>query len=318
MPVKLSIIIVNYKTPELCIDCLKSIKMGKGIEVIIVDNASSDGSLELIRDAIELLNSDLISLIDSKHNGGFSAGNNIGIRASKGKYCLLLNSDTIVRPGAVEKMVRLVDENPSIGIASPRLESLDGSPQESCFNFYRPINEFIKASGTGVITKMLQGYQLSVPLCQENTFPEWVSFACVLIQRRVFDSIGLLDEGYFMYFEDVDFCLKARSAGWELINIPSAQLVHLQSASSKVNSKISSKARLPRYFYESRARYYSTHFGMFGLIRANIFWHVGWLISMVRRLLDKKYRANIYRQQWRDIWINCFDPKGPYIHPEKY
>jgi len=316
-----SAIIINYRTPDLTVDCLKSlIEVGVfGFTRIIVDNNSPDNSINLISDY--LLSNNLfesVDLIASDKNSGFSSGNNIGIKASNSEFMLLLNSDTIVHPGAIELLIRTLQDNPHMGMASPRLEWPDGTPQESCFRFHRPINELIRAAATGPITRLFKCYEVPLRVSDKVVYPEWTSFACVLIRRQVFEDIGLLDEEFFMYFEDVDFCKRAREAGWRIIHNPEAHVVHLRGGSSPVKSQAAKKKRLPRYFYESRSRYYYKHFGHFGLFRANIYWHLGWLVAIGRKLLSSAYQPNICEKQWRDIWTNFYHPAAPYLHPDKY
>jgi len=315
-----SIVIVNYKTPALCIDSLQSLQAlsGSSASILVVDNASNDGSLDKINQAITENSWNAASIIESQSNNGFSSGNNIGINASSTEFVLLLNSDTIVRPGTIEMLFKTLQENPQMGMASPRLEWPDGSSQESCFRFHRPINELIRSAASGPITSLLKQYEVPLRVSDEISFPEWTSFACVLIRRQVFEDIGLLDEEFFMYFEDVDFCKRAREAGWRIIHNPEAHVVHLRGGSSPVKSQAAKKKRLPRYFYESRARYYHKHFGHFGLFRANIYWHLGWLVAMGRKLLSSAYQPNICEKQWRDIWTNFCHPTAPYMHPDKY
>lgn len=315
-----SIVIVNYKTPDLCIDCLSSLIDIEtlGIQIILIDNCSNDGSVEKIESAVLAYGWSQIKFIKADRNAGFSAGNNIGINATSSEFVVLLNSDTIVRPGAIETLVKTLQDNPQMGMASPRLEWPDGKPQESCFRFHRPINELIRSACTGPITKLFKRYEVPLAVCDEMSYPEWTSFACVLIRRQVFEQVGLLDDKFFMYFEDVDFCRRARSAGWPIINNPQARVVHLRGGSSPVKSQAAKKKRLPRYFYESRTRYYYKHFGRSGLLMANLFWHLGAVVGRVRKLVNGSYQPNICEAQWRDIWTNFVHPDAPYIHPDDY
>ena len=320
----MSVIIVNYATPNLCIDSLSSIyrysiSHSSIDQAVVVDNNSKDDSISLIEDALRLNNwRDFVSIIANMENKGFSAGNNVGILSSSSRYILLLNSDTIVRARAIDLLVKSLEDNPKIGMASPRLEWLDETPQESCFRFHRPVNELIRSAATGPITKLFQRYEVPLSISPEVSFPEWTSFACVLIRREVFEDIGLLDEEFFMYFEDVDFCKRAREAGWKIINNPEARVVHLRGGSSPVKSHTAKRKRLPRYFYESRTRYYFKHFGYSGLFAANMFWHLGWFIAMARKLTSRRYQSNICEKQWRDIWTNFLNPTAPYVHPDNY
>jgi len=316
-----SIVIVNFRTPQLTIECLNTLGNSGIVDfnTFIVDNNSGDGSLKMldswIRESKYVGNNNLVV---NNCNNGFSGGNNIGIKQSNADFILLLNSDTIVRPGAIKLLVQTLTDNPSIGIVSPRLEWPDERPQESCFRFHRPINELLRSACTGPITRLFKRYEVPISVAENLSYPEWTSFACVLIRRQVFEDIGLLDEEFFMYFEDVDFCKRAREAGWNIIHNPEAHVVHLRGGSSPVKSQAEKKRRLPRYFYESRTRYYFKHFGLSGLFAANMFWHLGWLIAMVRKFTSRRYQPNICEKQWRDIWTNFCNPTAPYVHPDNY
>ena len=318
MDEKLSIVIVNYKTPHLVIDAIESFNMlMKSVRLFVVDNASNDKSVSDITNYLTASGlSSRASVIRSDQNSGFSAGNNIGIKECESEFVLLLNSDTIVRPDALEELVKTLVRNPDKGIASPRLEWPDGSPQESCFRYHRPVSELIRSAATKPITQLFKSYEVPQRVSDDISYPEWTSFACVLIRRQVFEDIGLLDEGFFMYFEDVDFCKRAAQKGWGIVHNPAARVVHLRGGSSPVKSQTAKRKRLPRYFYESRARYYYKNFGQFGLFRANMFWYLGWLISMIRKVCNRSYQPNICEHQWRDIWCSFISPSAPFTHPD--
>ncbi|UVW35647.1 glycosyltransferase family 2 protein [SAR92 clade bacterium H455] len=318
-----TIVIVNFRTPELTIQCLHALSVSQDskikFNVLIIDNKSADDSILQINEWIENSGSPReMKLIENCVNNGFSSGNNVGINESTSEYILLLNSDSLVSYQSIELLVKLLQDNPNVGIASPRLEWPDGRPQESCFRFQRPISELISSACTGLVTSLLRRYEVALAVSEEVSCPEWTSFACVMIRREVFDQVGLLDEGFFMYFEDVDFCRRARAAGWGVLCSPEARAVHLRGGSSPLKSQAAQKKRLPRYFYESRTRYYYRYFGYLGLFTANIFWHLGWTIAMVRKLVDRDYKPNVCEKQWRDIWTNFFNPTAPYTHPDNY
>ncbi len=159
----LAIVIINYRTPQLTIDCLHStipnLNNSTEANIVVVDNDSQDDSVELIQKAIDDHNwSEWVSLIASPINGGFSYGNNVGIKAIEAENYLLLNSDTIVREGAIKLLLEALEKYPQAGIISPRLEWLDATPQISCFRNRSPLNELIKSANTGIITKTLNQY----------------------------------------------------------------------------------------------------------------------------------------------------------------
>ena len=137
----------------------------------------------------------------------------------------------------------------------------------------------------------------------------------MLIRDEVFQQVGLLEEKYFMYYEDVDYCFRVRQAGWDIVNVPDAQVVHLEGGSSTLKEDERRKRRLPRYFYESRTLFFYRTYGWLGLTAANVFWEIGRLISGTRQLLGRPDKAAV-EHQWRDIWINWLTPGKPYSHPD--
>ncbi len=318
----LAVVIINYKTPALTIDCLNSLCseiQGLNACVVLIDNHSGDGSIDKIEQAVHSLSiNDSLLVYRSKTNGGFSAGNNIGIKAVHADYYLLLNSDTLMRKNALRTLLETALNNPKIGLLAPRLEWPDGTPQESCFRFHSPLSELIAAAKSGPVTKLFRLKVVPQPVSDTPNTYDWVSFASVLINAKVLKSAGLMDEGYFMYFEDVEFCYRAKQAGWLIQYEPSAHVVHLRGGSSPLKAQAKLRKRLPRYFYESRTRYFYQVYGRLGLLFANILWLTGWLISSARSVLSKAYTKDISEKQWQDLWINFFNPQKPYIHPDNY
>jgi N-acetylglucosaminyl-diphospho-decaprenol L-rhamnosyltransferase len=315
----LSCVIVNYQTPHYLIDCLPGLLNEiKHIDssVTIVDNKSGDDSVEIIKEWIFSNGEDhKVCIIESPTNSGFAAGNNIGIKARSAQYYLLLNSDTLIRPGAIRAILDTAINYPEAGLISPRLEWPDGTGQESCFRFPSPLIEMSYSSQTGLIDRLLGKYIVALPVQTQIARPQWTSFACVLIKDEVFRQIGLLDEGYFMYFEDVEFCHRAYKAGWQIVHNPEARVVHLRGGSSSVKKQTILKKRVPSYFYASRTRYYYQTYGWLGLTAANLLWWMGRTISKTRQLLGRSDKAAI-EGQWLDIWTNWLNPLKPYHLPK--
>jgi N-acetylglucosaminyl-diphospho-decaprenol L-rhamnosyltransferase len=315
----LSCVIVNYKTPQFLINCLPGLLAEiKNIDatITIVDNKSADGSVEIIRDWVSSNGADNeINIIESPTNSGFAAGNNLGIKATSAQYYLLLNSDTLIRPGAILSILETASKFPEAGLFSPRLEWPDGNGQESCFRFPSPLAEMSYASQTGLVERLLSKYIVALPVQTEIARPQWTSFACVLIRDEVFQQIGILDDGYFMYYEDVEFCHRAIKAGWSIIHNPEARVVHLRGGSSPVKEQTRLKKRIPRYFYESRTRYFYQTYGWLGLTTANFLWWSGRIISKSRQVLGQSDKGAVERQ-WLDIWINWLNPLKQYTAPK--
>jgi len=205
-----------------------------------------------------------------------------------------------------------------VGVFAPQLEWPSGEPQESCFRFISPRSEFLGAASLGVLDRLLSDARVAMDLSavRAGTEPDWASFAVILIRKSVIDDVGLLDEGFFMYFEDAEFCARAREAGWRIAYRPEARFVHLRGGSSSVKSRAAEKQRLPRYYYQARARYFSKKYGTFGPLLANIAWSLGRLFSAPRQWLGRADKR-VPKSQWRDIWIHCFSPMAPYTHPDQ-
>lgn len=306
--VRVLAIVINYKTPVLVIQAVESLLNDLSKEkdrITIIDNNSSDGSVEILQQAIIEKNwVGVVNLVCSKKNGGFSYGCNLGFKSYKAQFYLLLNSDAYIRENAVSELLKCSFLHSNAGIIGSRLEYDDGVAQDSCFFDLTPWHELIKTSGTRYINWFLKKtFDIEeIGISSKNCIfsPDWVSFACVLIRSEVIKSIGLMDEGFFMYREDNDYCKRARLKGWDVLYCPSSKVVHLNLGFSK-NSKL---RRLPKYYYYSRSRYYVKYYGRFGLWCANFLWTLGRIIHLLRERLGNK-AMNVHDLAWRDIWTGC-------------
>jgi N-acetylglucosaminyl-diphospho-decaprenol L-rhamnosyltransferase len=171
------------------------------------------------------------------------------------------------------------------------------------------------AAQTGLLDRMLGKYIVPLPVQSVPTNPPWTSFACILIRDEVIHQVGLLDEKYFMYFEDVEFCHRTRNAGWDILNCPEARVMHLHGGSSSLTKDAAQKKRLPRYYYESRALYFYQTYGWLGLTAANLLWEAGRVLSKFQQMLGRPDKAGI-DSKWLDIWINWLTPFKSYTHPD--
>jgi len=247
----LTIVIVSWNTAALLEDCLCSIEAtveDLDCRVVVVDNASPDSSPDMVE-----ANFPAVQLIRSSVNLGFAGGNNLGIRACDpdSPYILLLNSDTVVQPGALKTLIRFMDEHPETGICGPRLLLPDGTPQH--YSFGRdPTLPYLIARG---LKQGLLGRSMHNWATEEVQKTDWVSGACMLVRRSAIDQVGLLDERFFMYFEDNDWCLRMRKAGWEIRYFPDAAIVHLGGQSLKHSSESDA------VYYRSLLHFYAKHYG---------------------------------------------------------
>ncbi len=315
-PLALAVILLNYRRHDLVVDCLATLEpelRGRSDWcVIAVDNDSRDGSAARIRAAIgERGWSGWVQVVESPRNGGFSFGNNSGIQAIAAENYLLLNSDTLVRAGALGAMLDAMRAQPDVGLLGPRLEDIDGTPQESCFRYHTPWSELMAAAQTGPISRLLRGYQIALPAAAAPHDTPWISFACVLLRRDALAQIGPLDEGFFMYFEDMDYCRRAWAKGWRVRYEPAARVVHLRGGSSPVKQAFAERRRVPRYYFAARSRYFAKHYGgVGGVVLANAAWLAGRAISFARELIGTKPRHTAERHA-RDIWTRWAKPLEP-------
>jgi N-acetylglucosaminyl-diphospho-decaprenol L-rhamnosyltransferase len=312
--IKLNVCIVNYKTPQLVIDCLASLlpELFDGdATVVIADSNSQDGSVAKINSWLKDNDpAGKCKLIALPVNGGFSAGYNAAMKVCPAEFYLLLNSDTVVRPGAIARLLEAAAEYPDAGLFGPCLEWPDETPQVSCFRDHSPASELIAAARTRQVTALLQGYDVPLPNANAELRPSWISFAAVLIRNAVLTSAGLLDEGFFLYFEDCEYCHRARQAGWEIMHVPAARIIHLHGQSSQVEDMITTAKQLPHYYYASRTRYFRLRYGVAGPTLANLGWCLGRLISKLRETFGAK-KPHLPLMAWKDIWTNWDTPLRP-------
>jgi N-acetylglucosaminyl-diphospho-decaprenol L-rhamnosyltransferase len=286
------IIIVNYRTPGLVIDCLHSLapEVGQagGIRVALVDNASGDGSEVKLREGIAKNGwSPWVELLPQRRNGGFAYGNNAGIAAallqSPGPdYIMLLNPDTIVRPGAIIALAEFLDHRPEVGIVGGQLENADGSVEPSAHNAPSALGELESAARLALLSRWLLRHQVTPPRRTDAHQCDWVSGASMMVRRTLIDAIGTMDDRFFLYFEEVDFCSRARNAGWQVWFEPGSRVVHLEGASTGIGQTI---RRRPAYWFDSRRRYFVKHRGVAGLLLADICWLLGRTSLAARRAL---------------------------------
>ena len=236
--IDLSIIIVNYNTKNLLQKCLESVLSSitnYKFEVLVSDNGSTDGSIEMIKQffsayAEASADRPQVKLIENKANLGFSKGNNVAIKQTQGRYILLLNSDTEVRPDTFDLSIKYLDEHEDVGILGAKVLLPDGTLDKACRRkFPNPWNSFLRLFGL----KKLSDYNIDKPINQE-TEVDAVMGAYLMIRKSVIDKIGLLDEEYFMYGEDLDWCWRAKEAGYKVVYYPSAEITHFKYGSSQV------------------------------------------------------------------------------------
>ena len=310
--------IINYKTPGMTIDAATSVLDDIGdldVHVVIVDNGSADGSdRELLKWKAGLPADAPVTIVLSPENTGFSGGHNQGMAERNADFYLVQNSDSFIRPGFLKAILVSAQCHPKAGIIAPRIEHEDGVQQHNCFRFHSPGSEFLRAADIGILIRWLRRWFISLGDDPNPDEIEWVSFASVLLRHDMVDKIGPMDEGYFLYFEDTDYCLTAGRAGWGITFCPDAKTVHFRGGSGPVKANLKTNKELPAYYYRSRSRFLYKAHGRFGLLAANMSYYFGRGLNHLSRLLGKRFTPMPEREA-RNIWQNFWTPLRPDERP---
>jgi len=295
---KLLIVIVNYRITGLALQCLQALSTEidsvPGIRVGLCENGTGPEAVQQLRRAIADQGWDKWAYLREVYpNRGFTGGNNVVIREAltwpePPEYLLLLNADACVRPGALVELVRFMDEHPRAGVAGSRIENPDGSRQCSPFRYLTFVSELDRGLRLGLISRLLSPWGVASPAPESPAQAEWVSGASLMVRREVFEQIGLLDEGLYTYFDDVDFCLRARRAGWEVWYVPSSRVSHLGGQSTGVGREPDRPKRLPAYWFQARRRYFLKNFGALHAVLADAAFLTGFAVWRLRRRVQGK------------------------------
>jgi len=249
----LSIVIVNWNTRDLLAQCLASIfatTSSLALEVFVVDNASSDGSPEMVRRDFPQ-----VILLANDENLGFARANNQAIAQSTGRYVLLLNSDTEVTEGALETLVSFMEATPDAGAVGGQLLFADGRVQTSHGTFPTLFSEMVNTLGL-VAWRSTSPASNPAQTLHESVATDWLLGACLMVRRQVVEQVGGLDERFFMYSEEIDWCRRIKEHGWQIYYVPQAQIVHYWRGSSSQN-----RDRMKVELYRSKFLYFRKHNG---------------------------------------------------------
>ena len=252
MTPRLSIIIVNYNGREHLENCLRSLRAHPPAtphEIVVVDNASTDGSVAAMQSYPEA------RLVPLAENVGFSRGNNAGIRVSRGSLVLLLNNDTLVGAGALDRLIARLDAHADAAVAGPRIVDGKGDAELSFGPMISPLGELrqkavmaLHARGFGPVSRWVER------ATRREHYVDWVTGACLLVKRDAAERVGLLDERFFLYTEDVDFCASIRAAGWKVLFTPAAEIVHLRG-----RARIAAPRAINKAYRRSHIAFYEKH-----------------------------------------------------------
>jgi N-acetylglucosaminyl-diphospho-decaprenol L-rhamnosyltransferase len=294
-----AIVIVNFRTGGLVVECLSSLVAEVALfgraKAIVVDNCSEDDSPPQISSAIERNGWSLwAEIVAMPRNGGFAYGSNAGIARARRAIpdlaaVILLNPDTLVRPGALVRLLKELESRPRAAIVGAAIEEPGGELVVSAHVMPSPLGELEASAGLAPLTRLLSRYVVSPPPSAVSRECDWVSGACMAIRREVLDAIGPFDEGFFLYYEEVDFCRRARHAGWSCWLVADARVMHLEGAATGIKA---AGQRLPAYWFASRRRFFVKAYGICGLVLADLLWALGRTSLILRRALGLGGRGN--------------------------
>ena len=248
LPPRASVILVNYNTRDLLLAALERIAgplLAADWQIIVVDNGSQDGSAAAVAARFPA-----VTLLASAENGGFAAGNNLGLHQARSDACILLNTDTIVTPETLQALTAYLLSQPDLGAVSPGLRTADGSPQAFAYGS-RPSPLYLAGRALRRLLRLgaMHDWGVTAPI-----EVDWVSGACLAVRRAVYEEVGGLDERYFLYFEDVDWCTRIRRAGWRVVYNPAIQVTHLGGQSDR------SRGAANSYYAASLHTYYAEYY----------------------------------------------------------
>jgi len=294
--VDLSIIIISYNTKNILKECLKKTYTTKRKfikEVIVIDNNSSDKSPELVKSEFP----EVILIVNDK-NIGFAAANNQGLRIAKGRYCLLLNSDTFLPPAGLKEAINFMDRNKDAGILGCQLLDAEGEEIISSRRFLRPWQLFLtrteklhKFFPKKILKRIIEDKEKATKI-KEIVETDWVPGCFFMVRKEVCNNIGLLDESYFLYGEEKDFCFRAKHAGWKIICYPHLRVVHLKGESVKaIGVKLDDENQLPMQQMQSEYIFYKKNYGIIPMFEDYFFN----LSSFFCRALKNIYKPHLLK-----------------------
>lgn len=306
--------VVNYRSAELVCRMLPDLirQIDKSTDrIVIVDNQSPDDSFKILNDFVKYSEfTEHVEVVLADKNGGFSYGNNLAIKTAIEKYqttpsyVWLLNPDTQLLENAFINLLRFYDSHPKAGVLGSRLEGTDGVVQGSAFRFHTLKSELLSGLRLGLTDNLFSKYLVSPrEIPDEPTPVDWLAGASMLIRYSVIEDIGLMDEQYFLYFEETDFCLQAHKFGWQSWYVPSSRIIHYVGQSTGVVSGDSLRRRRPKYWFQSRQYYLKKNHGFIYTALADLAWGGMFTVHKVLDFIRLRFH-NDPMYLWRDFWRN--------------
>jgi N-acetylglucosaminyl-diphospho-decaprenol L-rhamnosyltransferase len=289
-------VILNWRTAAMTLQATEAaLRAMEPIEgaITIVDNDSGDGSFETLTQAVVQRGWSRVRVIQSGRNGGFGAGNNVGIRAglpdgTRPDYVYLLNSDAFPAPDAIRALRDHLDGHPQTGFAGSFIHGSDGAPHRTAFRFPSIASEFEGAARFGPISRILHRKIVARPIPDKTTRVDWLAGASLMMRQSVLDQIGIFDETFFLYFEETELCHRAAAAGWPTDYVLESRVEHIGSVSTGMKTW----ARIPGFWLDSRLHYFRSAHGRSYALGATLAHLAGGILWRARLLVQRKDRGD--------------------------
>ncbi len=283
-------VLLNWRTAELTLRAAASAEVAMdGIAggIVIVDNDSGDGSFETMSAALK--DRPRFRVVQSGRNGGFGAGNNVGIKlglpdGSRPDYVYILNSDAFPAPDAIRLLLEYLQSHPKVGIAGSYIHGPDGEPHVTCFRFPSVASELEGAARTGPISRLLRNRAVSIGVPEATGPVDWLAGASMMMREELVRTVGIFDETFFLYFEETDLCRRAAEAGWPTHFVKESRVEHIGSVSTGMKTW----KRVPGYWFDSRWHYFRKSGGTTHAVAATLAHVAGALILRTRRMVTPK------------------------------
>jgi N-acetylglucosaminyl-diphospho-decaprenol L-rhamnosyltransferase len=298
-PRRVLVVTVNYCAADLAINCVRSVAAqrhaGLDLRMALVDNASPDDSLDKLNSALESdIGAGWLSITPLACNGGFGWGNNQAILMSctpdwQPEFIWLLNPDSVAQSGALDALIEAFDQNPVAGAAGSLLIDEAGEPGISAFRFLQIRSEFLSQAGLERLNSLVGG-KAGYILPGDTAVPDWVTGASVMLRTAALDHSGLFDDGFFLYFEEIELMHRLRQQGWRSIHVPQSRVMHIGGATTGLNDAALIAARpRPAYWFASRRRYFARTRGAGVAALASIAWQCSsWIAPWLLRLRGRR------------------------------
>lgn len=287
-------VLLNWRTADMTLRAVAAAQTAMqdiAGSITVVDNDSGDGSYEKLTEALG--GQTRVRVVQSGHNGGFGAGNNVGLRlglpdGSRPDFVYILNSDAFPAPDAIRVLLDYLQAHPKVGLAGSYIHGSDGEDHVTCFRFPTIASEFEGSARTGPISRLLAHRKVPLGVPASSGPVDWLAGASLMIRDPVLQAIGLFDEDFFLYFEETDLCRRARRAGWATHFVRESRVEHIGSVSTGMKEW----ARVPGYWFDSRWLYFKKEGGTIRAVLATLAHVAGGLILRTRRLIQPRIAAD--------------------------